>query len=75
MVNDLGEIIAFKKVYLFKAIKKYYVYFIDPPLVVSFIGLSWVAYALLGFVDGVYDYIAWKIHDGHENISRWYISR
>ena len=30
MVNDLGEIIAFKKVYLFRTIKKYYVYFIAP---------------------------------------------
>ena len=30
-------------------------------MVVSFIGLSWVAYALLGFLDGVYDYIGGKI--------------
>tara|TARA_R100000654_G_scaffold30310_1_gene55081 strand:+ start:294 stop:422 length:129 start_codon:yes stop_codon:yes gene_type:complete len=30
-------------------------------MVVAFIGLSWVGYALLGLFDGVYDYIAWKI--------------
>ena len=30
MVNKLGEIIANKKVYLFNAIKKYYVSFITP---------------------------------------------
>jgi hypothetical protein len=30
MVNDLGEIIANKKAYLFNPIKKYYVSFISP---------------------------------------------
>jgi hypothetical protein len=30
-------------------------------MAVSFIGLLWVAYSLLGFFDGVHNYIGWKI--------------
>tara|TARA_Y100000592_G_C5435364_1_gene300439 strand:- start:1209 stop:1343 length:135 start_codon:yes stop_codon:yes gene_type:complete len=30
-------------------------------MAVSFVGLLWVAYALLGFFDSVHNYIAWKI--------------
>jgi hypothetical protein len=30
-------------------------------MAVSFIGLLWVAYALLGFFDSVHNYIGWKI--------------
>jgi hypothetical protein len=36
-------------------------FLLQPPLGISFIGLLWVAYALLGFFDSVHNYIGWKI--------------